>query len=958
MRSMNSYAKPTPSLIDRAVALLASPQLYRIFFGRLENPEWVAPLREQGYFAVPPKPIEAKDGVAHPAWPASEYLVRMAPAVPEEVFKALEDVETANSRVISNIAEAALSMPGRQAAKLSEKVLKAIRDKVWVQVYGEHATNLVVTLAEKGETAAAISMADALFALRAKESAVRAPIGIIASHDFCESLPRVTLALGKADAERGMKWTCGLLEKAASFHRSHGSENEFEDFSYVWRSTVEGQPQRFGDDIEDATVCAVRDLAEYVVREKRWSLGRTVDYLDGYQKLIFSRIAMHIVRLFAEQDPNLARARMLRKGYFDEHHFKHEYAMLLRDRFSMLQSQEQETILAWIDSGPDREEIREFVKMYSGQEFSESEVERRVRIWQRDRLSWFSGSLPGEWRKRYADLVDELGEPRHADLSHWTEIGAGWGGPEPPKNAAQLAEMDTGSLVKFLQTWRPDPSQSFEPSLHGLATEFAAAVRDNLDRFAAEAPVFGVLHPTYVSSLLREVSTAVQNDRKLPAEPVIDLCLAVVSKPVQLDATERIGGDELDSDPSWEYARNEVARVIELFCDRGVDFSLRERIWNCLAPLESSEDQSYIEDEPKEDIRLVTWLDRACNNPRACWIGTVIRYAVWVKSQTVEASGEKEADIPGMTKAPEAAEVLERHLGGGDSPAVRSEYGTAYVPLCWLDLGWASAQAAKIFTLDGNTRSHGWAAWNSYLATNRAYDAVFVILRKTYEQAVSLVQPSLADDASRFHPLRHLAEHLVFMYGRGVLYEGDHEGLLHSFLRNASTSIRSHAIQTVGRSLEGPGERIPAAVIERFVSLWEWYWSTFVSSEERSKTEQYADFGWWFVCGKFDVGWCFDRLEEVLQVAPMIEPEREVMKRLSEMSAAYPLKVIACVDKMVRGDKDGWRMYGWEKDLPPLLGQILQNKDAETRVIAVKLIENLGRRGYLRYGDLLSQLPK
>jgi hypothetical protein len=412
-------------------------------------------------------------------------------------------------------------------------------------------------------------------------------------------------------------------------------------------------------------------------------------------------------------------------------------------------------------------------------------------------------------------------------------------------------------------------------------------------------------------------------------------------------------GDPLDSDQSWEYARNEVATVVARLCDQDSPLHLQDKLWQCLAALEDSPDKSYIVGEPEEDIRLATWLDHACNNPKARWVHAVIRYAIWAKRQAVRESGEEEASI-GMAQIPEAADLLANLLepDSSSSPAVFSELGQRFPALCWLDQNWAEEHAAGVFIMDGDHAQHGWAAWNSYLVANRAYDGVCRILESIYSHAVDALEQPLETANARFNPLEGLATHLVVLCGRGIVPVGDSEGLLGRFFRRAPAGAKAHAIETVGRSLEGEDD-IPAGVIQRFAQLWEWFRANMVEGQERPAMEALAAFGWWLACGRFDDEWCLDQLLRITAIQPLVNPEDDTMRKLSELANEHPAKAVSCADRMVRGDREGWRLYGWRDTLLSLLKAVLASDDAAARSMAMKLIDHLGRRGFLEYGKLL-----
>jgi len=103
---MQSWKMPTPEQVDRAVALLAHVEQYRYFFDRLENPEWLEPLWQKGFFRHPPQPErnEEEGTIRFPPWSEARYLARMARHKPELVANIIQKMDdTDNAMVISNL---------------------------------------------------------------------------------------------------------------------------------------------------------------------------------------------------------------------------------------------------------------------------------------------------------------------------------------------------------------------------------------------------------------------------------------------------------------------------------------------------------------------------------------------------------------------------------------------------------------------------------------------------------------------------------------------------------------------------------------------------------------------------------------------------------------------------------------------------------------------------------------
>ena len=84
---MKSWKIPTAEQVEKAIALIGRAEHYRLFFDRLENPNWISRLHAKGYFKKPPATIEdkVKATVSFPLWPESRYLIRVAKLAPDEV---------------------------------------------------------------------------------------------------------------------------------------------------------------------------------------------------------------------------------------------------------------------------------------------------------------------------------------------------------------------------------------------------------------------------------------------------------------------------------------------------------------------------------------------------------------------------------------------------------------------------------------------------------------------------------------------------------------------------------------------------------------------------------------------------------------------------------------------------------------------------------------------------------
>ena len=162
---MKFWKKPTPDQVDKAVALLGRPAHHRYFFDRLDNPEWVKPLIEKGFFRNPPAVVEDEKErtIAFPPWPESRYLARVAPMASAEaqaaIFEAIQRVpDTENSRVSQDLLEAAIALPPDFSVKLVGKAIGWARAKYPLPL-PEKLAELIAHLAQGGHVKEALNLA-------------------------------------------------------------------------------------------------------------------------------------------------------------------------------------------------------------------------------------------------------------------------------------------------------------------------------------------------------------------------------------------------------------------------------------------------------------------------------------------------------------------------------------------------------------------------------------------------------------------------------------------------------------------------------------------------------------------------------------------------------------------------------------------------------------------------------
>lgn len=952
---MKSWKKPTREQVDQAIALIARKEHYRYFFHNLENPEWLEPLWERGFFHNPPEPqiIDEERGlISAPPWPEAHYLARMAMHKPEVVKEIiLQMPDTRNVHVIYDLADAMLNMPPDIAVKLVDKAKEWASPSSLDPLLTDKLGALIVHLAQGDQPEAALSLAGTLLDILPDPTISDTEPGS-ALEEFLEPSPDPKakmepwhyeqllkkhipelVKVAKLDA---LKLLCDLLDKALRFSQRR-REGKTEDYSYIWCPAVEEHSPIPRGDLKAALVGGIRDAAELLIREELVSLPEIIEHLESRSWPIFHRIALHLLRQFPEKAPDRVTSYLMDRSKLGDLNLMHEYALLLRERFRTLTPNQQETILDWIDQGPDLSWLRPDV--------ATEELEQRKKSWQLRRLTWIKDDLTEEWKRRYKTLMEELGEPEHPEFP--VHIGTGWIGPTSPKTLEELQGMSITEIVEFLKTWQPPGELTFAPSPEGLGRELAKVVSQTPERFAAEARKFEGLDPTYVRALISGLREAAKERKAFNWEPVLELCQWVVEQPREIAG--RIVKHH-EADPHWGWTRTEIARLLAGgFGKELINFSPRSMVWEILSPLTDDPDPTPEEDEARSGLNP---LELAINTTRGEAIDAVIQYALWVRRHLESLPDEERKLARGFAEMPEVREVLEKHLDSAYDPslAIRSLYGRWFPWLVLLDPEWAKQKAPQIFPLEEPQQALWEAAWKAYIVYNRPHGNVFEILHDQYAFAIERLDPLEEKQRSPKDPEEQLAQHLMALYWQGRIELDD--PLFSRFWEQAPQLLRKDALGFIGRSLYGTKDEIPPEILERLKRLWESRLKL-AKEDPESYRKEITTFGWWFASGKFEAGWAIAQLLEMLTIAREVEPTDFTIEQLSKLAERMPLQCIRCLRAIAEGDRGGWKVYVSREHVRTILSAALRTSINEAREEAEKLISYLGSRGYFEFRDLL-----
>ena len=754
------------------------------------------------------------------------------------------------------------------------------------------------------------------------------------------NLPDVVEAGGVAV----LRVVCNALNDAVRLSRPSLDDEGPDDYSTIWHAAID-QDRDAGHDLKSTFVGAVRRTAEQLIQRDVARLTEVVEILEAHRWRVFDRIALHVLREAPASALPLIEARVGDREKFRERRLKREYVLLAQSVFPRLRAETQESVLGWIEEGP---ELEGFIRMRTEMQGTPPSSEERTEYTERWRLEYLRALrdvLPAGWRPRYEALVAKYGEPEAPDFLA-IRAHTFTSGPGSPITPTELREMSVPDIVSHLRSWEPPSGEFMGPSPDGLSRALSEVVAENPSRFSEEVEQFKEVEPTYVRGVVSGLRDALGKDQLFSWGPILKLCQWVVDQPVE--PGER--GNAFERNRGWGWTRKAIADLLEAGFQPGttqVPFELRQEAWKVLLPLTSDPDPMP-SDETGQDRSEPDVV--AINTTRGEAMYAVVRYALWVKENLDKAleSPERKASLDEM---PEVREVLQAHLDTGRDPslAIRSVYGRWLPWLIYIDAQWVKANLGRIFPPDEASTRFRDVAWDTYVIYSQVYNNVADVLLEEYGRAAGRVDRMGTGRRRPADPADHLAEHLMALYWMGKIEREGPE--LTQFYAHASDDVCGHAMWFVGRAFAKGEEEPPPDIVDRMKALFEWRVGALVSNPQRHHKEL-EQFGSWFASGRFGEDWSLARLQDILTLGGSAEPDSLVMDQLVKWAPVRPNEVLECVRMMVEGAHEDWKILGWQDEIRQVVSIGLQSGEP-ARSAATVLVNILGAKGHLEFRDLL-----
>jgi hypothetical protein len=932
--------------------LLQEESSKRYFYERLSDPNWINILRTSGMFLNPPEAIEdsINKTIAYPPWPQSNYLVRVAKIAPDEVCSLAITISKATNNILihQDLAEAASYFPSELMALWVEVEINWVNNqKTLGFLLPEKLGEVLGKLINGKQEETALKLAESLFAIYKLEDRLgkggdetalpREPKSRLDLWQYEKLMKMYFPGLIQIAGENAL---CIMYELVDSTLSSRVIEGNPDDRSWMWRPAIEDHSQNSPLGLIDIIISSFRDALELLCRNNKSLIHKQVTDLENKPFYIYHRIALHIVRVFSNEVPDMATERLTSRDMFDQLAYRHEYSLLAKDYFGKMSKKDQELIFGWIRQGIEEQKVKISFENMVNRAPTQEEVSDYIDTWRRDKLALFSNSLTPEWERIYQELVAKYGQASHPDFVSYTT--SMWMGPTTPKRAEELRPMTIEEIIDFISSWEPE--KKFQsPSHEGLGRELASLIASDPERFVLKAHLFQGLDSTYIYSFFSGLRDAINHKRIFTWEPTLELCKWALGQPQDI--------------PGWSWARKTIADLLSKGLDKGdseIPFTLREIVWEVLSTLIVDPDPTP-ESEDKYGGTNMDPATLSINTVRGEAMHAMIRYALWIR-RYLETLADKETRISrGFKEMPEVEEALDYHLDIEQEPslAIRSVYGQWFPWLALVDEKWSRISATKIFSDEGQQDGRYFnAAWDTYVVYCEPYNSVFETLKDEYRKAIERIGlPSTVKKPLK-EPEACLAEHLITFYWRKIVNINEPDQLIERFYQKASDVLAAHTLEFVGSCLQNTEGDVPQPILERFMEFWIWRLGE-IKKNPSSHGKELAAFSRWFISSKFDDAWSLGQLIAVLRLGK-IESEHIVVERLADLTTKMLAESIKCLSLIIdKSELAG--IYMWGEKAKLILSAALNSSDSKVCEEAINIINNLGIRGYLGFRELLKK---
>ncbi len=970
---MTSWKKPTNEMVDKALDSVKKVTARKYFFSRLENPLWLKPLTERGCFKYPPKSQRFDDGtVQFPYWPEIQYLKNVCSEAPDEVINLVMDLpEIDNPTVYDGILDIALQIPGKQSAKLKDKILEYTGMEHQWRTY--RYANLLERWIEENQISAALELSKILIAFapdlqsdekrkqrrdnaddwRALGGTSLYPVPKFGHWEYLNIMSKGIRPLADKEPYRV---ACLLIDTTANMIHLRTHQEYLDtgvDLSETWCPRLIGQ-ENDNEDREKTLVNTLTFACKKVFEKSPNTVADLDKVLRKQQWNLFKRLRHHLYALHLnKQTKQWIREQILtHEGYGSWEH-RYEFQQMIRracEHFkeTLLTEVERTDIFDSILDGPSKENHRHWVEGWLGEKFTEERFQERQQRFHSMQLRPFESVLFGKYEARFKKLQDKINKPISDDdyPPFKNEVNAGWVSERNTLKPEDLSNLTDEELLTFINDWEKSDEyievNSFvEINIETLANAFQTVFRESIMSNANRLKFWmdnreSIERPIYVRVMIYAMQANVKEKNFKQLNEWLTFSEWVLSHPDREHKRDYKQGDESRENQNWTNARRAVCDFIGMCFTKDIDVpvSAREQIAKLLEMLCTQFDWNLDVSHPSR-LNRNDPLTEGVNNTRSRALEDLVKFGFWVRRH------EPECGVP------EVKTLLEKRFSSeADYPLTLPEYailGKNYLSICSFNNKWASEHKSGFFP---QSKHPEWiAAFSSFILCNGAVKPVFEILKDDFNFALQHLSDFKKHDLISRHPIEVLGERLFNYYLWEMFPLEGQKSLLEQFYQHTEKKREHWAIlfKDIGHRLSSTGKHLDPNMKDRVKKFFNW------RLKQKEPTElQY--FTIWLQAKCLEVEWRLDSYSKVLDVCE-VEDWEIYLKELCQMLPKHTAKVVECFVKLTDGIRDN-NIYIQTEEANTILKAGLNSEDPVVSENAKRALNNLLRADKLEFMDI------
>lgn len=966
---MKSWTQPTNEMIDKVLSSVKKETDRQYFFSKLNNPLWVEPLRERGYFSNPPGVKLLPDGyVQFPYWPELTYLVAIAAEAKNLIIDiVLALPKTDNPRVYDDILSIALKLEGRESARLVPKIVEYT--ELENQFLAHRYPELLQHWTTQGNIDEALAVVKQLISFRddprSQEKqkhrkknpndygASLKPAPRLSDWEYQELLEKGVRPLAEREP---YKMVCILIDATASmirmgFHLDVLDKGRDEDYSEIWCRRLDFS-ERGHHGSDGILVNTLTYACEQVFKKAPDSVEELDKTLRKQRWKVFKRLRQYLYALNPnDQTLPWIREIIINHGDYAKREHNHEFQLLIRNACEhfgtqLLAETERSSIINLILSGPPKEEYQEWM----GDQYSEEAYKQRQRYFHRMQLRPFVSLLDEESRKYLEELDSENAQKPLTDEDYSPSRGSvGTISYKSPKTTDELAQYSDEELLAYINEWdgqhRDEGNWFVEINIYALACAFQSIFKDVIIPDEHRLAFWierrdDIARPTYVVAMLKAMLELVKELKFDKLNQWFEFCDWILQHP---DADRKAGelepNDESRERPDWGSSRRAVVDFIDVCLNKDVNtpISARSDLEKLLQKVCTQFDWRLDRDQavlPNHDDQIT----EAINNTRSRALESLINFGFWVRRDSPEDA------------VAEVTDILNQRLGADVEFALtKPEYaflGRHFGNLFWLDKEWAFENKPLLFPKD-NLPVWQEAFWG-FLQYTRPSTLIFNVLRNDFEFALDKLDVFSGNKDSRGDFIDRLGQHLFAYYLWEVYSLKNEDSLLAKFYeRTADDKERwARLFDHVGRTLKNSGKNIESSLIERVSAFFDWRLGV-------GELLELTEFTFWLDAERLDPEWRLDAYSKILDLRTTKKIGLSIeMDSLVKLLPDHNAKVVQCFAKITDSLNQGSNVYISAEEAKPILKAGLASEVPQVREAAERARENLLRMGRFDFLDI------